>query len=903
MRNKPAARPPALPTKSTQQDCYDGPMFPRLFALSFAATLICLAADTPPKLRLGDEVTPTKYAVDLTLVPGSADFSGAIDIDVTLSRSTSLIWLNRRNITITEARVTAGGKTQTATVEPGGEQFAGLRVPAAVAAGAARLHLQYKGKISDKSSEGIFSGHDGNETYLFTQFEEIDARRAYPCFDQPNFKTPWQVTLHVKKDQLAFANTPQVSETGEPNNMKKVVFAPTKPLPSYLVAFAVGPFDVTPAGTAGKNHVAIRIITPKGKGYQAKYAVEVTGPILDQLEKYFGIPYPYEKLDEAAIPLTFGFAAMENAGLVTYAQNIILGDPAIDTERRRRGYAEDAAHELAHQWFGDLVTTAWWDDIWLNEAFATWTSSKIIAGWKPEWNGRLSDVVSKFGAMAEDGLATARRIRQPIETEDDISDAFDGITYQKGAAVIRMFESWEGEKQFQTGVTSYLKRYAFKNARVGDFLDAIAGTSQPRLPHAFTTFLEQPGFPEVSVDLKCTGTPAIGLSQKRYLPIGSTGAAEQWQVPVCVRYQTAKGPQSECFLLDKPSAEFKLTKAETCPAYLTANDGSTGYYIANYQGALLAKLVNTGSQFLSASEQLTLLSEVSDLAAAGDLKESRALDAALIFSKSPERQIVSKAREVVADVRNLVPDKLLPNYARLVNKAFALRAAQLGWSAKPGDSQEVRLLRANLVSFVADQGGDTALQAEARRLADGWLKNRKGIDSDMVASVLNTAARFGNRQLFDRLQEELGKTKDLQQRQTILGALGAFRDRALVKASLQLVLDPAMDARETVGLLFGPLGNPATKDMPFEFVQANYDALVQRLPSGGGSDAGANLPFVGGSACDETSRRKFVDFFQDRVKQFTGGPHNYAEALEGIRLCEARKSALGADVAEFLARQ
>ena len=884
--------------------CYDGANMSRLLPLLLVTSLACLAADTPPKLRLGDETRPVKYAVDLTLVPGAADFSGAIDIDVTLSKSASMIWLNAREIAITEARVTAGGKTQAAAVEPGGEQFVGLRVAAAVPAGAARLHIQYKGKISDKSSAGIFSGRDGDDTYLFTQFESIDARRAYPCFDEPDFKTPWQVTLHVKKDQLAFSNTPQVSETSEPNDMKKVVFAPTKPLPSYLVAFAVGPFDIVPAGTAGKNHVTVRIITPKGKAYQAKYAAEVTGPILDQLENYFGIPYPYEKLDEAAIPLTFGFGAMENAGLVTYAQDIILGDPAIDTERRRRGYAEDAAHELAHQWFGDLVTTAWWDDIWLNEAFATWTSSKIIASWKPEWNGRLSDLGAKFGAMSEDSLATARRIRQPIESEDDISSAFDGITYEKGAAVIRMFESWEGEKQFQAGVTAYLKRYAFKNARVNDFLDSIAGASQPRLPRAFSTFLEQPGFPEVSVALKCGGgAPAIGVSQKRYLPIGSTGAAEQWQVPVCVRYQTASGPKSECFLLDKPAAEFKLTKAASCPAYLTANDASTGYYIASYQGELLQSLLHSGNQFLSASEQLMLLSEVSYLAEAGDLKESKALDAALTFSKNPERQIVARAQGMVAGVRNLVPDDLLPNYARFIDKAFGMRAAELGWSAKPGDDQEVRLQRASIVPFVAREGENSALRVEARRLADGWLKDRQGVDSDMVTSVLGTAAYSGGRDLFDRLLQELAKTKDLHQRQYIIAALGGFRDPEIEKASLQLVLNPEMDARETLRLLFGPLGNPKTKNMPFEFVQSNYDGLIQRLPSGGGSDAGADLVFTGEALCDESSRQKFVDFFQDRVKQFTGGPHNYAEVLEGIRLCEARKSALGADVAEFFAKQ
>jgi alanyl aminopeptidase len=876
----------------------------RLLTLTLVTSLASLAADTPPKLRLSDEIRPVKYAVDLTLVPGAADFSGAIDIDVTLSKPGSVIWLNAREIAITEARVTAGGKTQAATVVPGGEQFAGLRLPAAVPVGAARLHIQYKGKISDKSSAGIFSGRDGDDTYVFTQFESIDARRAYPCFDQPDFKTPWQVTLHVKKDHLAFSNTPQVSETAEPNDMKKVVFAPTKPLPSYLVAFAVGPFDIVPAGTAGKNHVAVRIITPKGKAYQAKYAAEVTGPILDQLESYFGIPYPYEKLDEAAIPLTFGFGAMENAGLVTYAQDIILSDPATDTERRRRGYAADAAHELAHQWFGDLVTTAWWDDIWLNEAFATWTSSKIVAGWKPEWNGRLSDVGSKFGAMSEDSLATARKIRQPIESEDDISNAFDDITYQKGAAVIRMFESWEGEKQFQAGVTAYLKRYAFKNARVNDFLDSIAGASQPRLPRAFSTFLEQPGFPEVSVALKCGGgAPAIDVSQKRYLPIGSKGAAEQWQVPVCVRYQTAGGPKSECFLLDKPAAEFKLTKAASCPAYLTANDASTGYYIASYQGELLPKLLSSGDRFLSASEQLTLLSEVSYLADSGDLKESQALNAALAFSKNPERQIVSRAQGMAAGVRDLVADDLLPNYARFIDKAFGMRAAELGWSAKPGDDQEVRLLRANIVPFVARQGGDTALRVTARRLADGWLRDRQGVDSDMVGGVLGTAAYFGGRDLFDRLLQELAKTKDLHQRESIIGALGAFRDPEIEKASLQLILSPEMDARETLGLLFGPLDNPQTKNMPFEFVQSNYDALIQRLPSGGGFDAGAELPFVGVEFCDEGSRQKFVDFFQDRVKQFTGGPHNYAEVLEGIRLCEARKSAMGADVAEFFAKQ
>src|SRR5581483_1389680 len=301
-------------------------------------------------------------------------------------------------------------------------------------AGAARLHLEYDGKISTRDSAGIFRARDAGENYLFTQFESIDARRAFPCFDQPNFKTPWQLTLHVPHPDTAISNAPQVSETVETGGMKKVVFAVSKPLPTYLIAFAVGPFDIVDAGRAGKNRIPVRIITPKGKAHQAKYAAEVTAAIIDRLEKYFGIPYPYEKSDQVAIPVTYGFGAMENAGMVTYGQTILLSDPALDTPQRQREYATDAAHELAHQWFGDLVTPLWWDDIWLNEAFATWMEMKIVAQWKPEWHTRLDNMGPKFGAMRSDSLVSARRVRQPIESVNDIANAFDGITYEKGAA-------------------------------------------------------------------------------------------------------------------------------------------------------------------------------------------------------------------------------------------------------------------------------------------------------------------------------------------------------------------------------------------------------------------------------------------------------------------------------------
>ena len=872
----------------------------RTLALAYLASSVCLLAADAPKLRLGADIRPTRYTAELTAVPAAAAFSGVLDIDVVLATPASLVWLNANDLTIQQATV----NSLPAAVESAGDDFIALRLPAALPAGPARIHIVYQGKISANSSAGIFQGEDAGTPYLFTQFEALDARRTFPCFDQPGFKTPWQLTLHIRQTDKAFSNTPQVSETGEPNGMKRVVFAETKPLPSYLVAFAIGPFDVVDAGKAGRNHVPVRIVTPRGKAAQANYAAQVSATIVGRLEEYFGVPYPYEKLDEVAIPLTFGFEAMENAGLVTYAQSILLADPATDSINRQRAYASDAAHELAHQWFGDLVTTAWWDDIWLNEAFATWMSSRILAEWQPDWNTRLTDLQSKFGAMVSDSLVTARQIRQPIETKGDVANAFDGITYEKGAAVIRMFEVWTGERRFRAGVNAYLKRYAFRNATAGDFLDSIATAGKPQLAAAFKTFLDRPGIPEVSVELKCSGGPRVALSQKRYLPLGSTGSqGAQWQVPVCVRYEAADSPATECFLLDKPSAEFPLKNASACPAAISANANGTGYYITSYQGGLLDKLLGEEGDWLNAAERVTLLHDLKALADSGDAKESAALSAARASANSTERQLASEAREIVGGARDLVPPTLRPNYAAFIRKTFSARAADLGWSAKPDDDADTRLMRASLVPFVAQEGDDPALQADARRLAIGWLDTHKGIDPDMLRGVLSTAAFSGGQDLFDRLLAELKKTQDRRERSAIIAALSGFRDPKIVQQALGLLLAPQFDVRETAGLIFSGAGDPQTQMLPFEFVKSHYDEILKRLPREGDFDAAASLPFVGAPFCDEPSRRAFVEFFQDRVRNFLGGPRNYAQVLEGIRLCEAQRAAQSEDVAQFFARQ
>jgi aminopeptidase N len=686
--------------------------------------------------------------------------------------------------------------------------------------------------------------------------------------------------------------------------MKRVVFAATKPLPSYLVAFAVGPFEIVDAGPAGKNRIPVRIITPQGKAYQAKYAAEVTPTIIRQLEAYFGIPFPYDKADQVAIPLTVGFSAMENAGMVTYTQSAILADPALDSSQRQRRYAADAAHELAHQWFGDLVTPVWWNDIWLNEAFATWMERKILAEWKPQWNTRLTDLGSMFGAMDEDSLVSTRSVRQPIESENDISNAFDGITYQKGASVIRMFESWVGEKAFQAGVQSYLTRYRFSNATANDFLDAIAANGKPELTRAFSTFLDQPGFPEIAVQLKCDGAPRVALRQKRYAPAGSEGAnPETWQVPVCVRYQTSRRPQQECFLLTQASAEFNLTKSTGCPAAISGNADASGYYETAYEPGMLRKLLGTQDTFLNAPERRTLLHDLDMLADAGDAKISQALAAVPVFAKAPERPIVTEAQGVAREVFQLVPPDLLPNYHRFIRASFGARAEALGWLPKRGDDDETRLLRAGLVPFAARYGDDSALQAEARRLADLWLRTRQGIDPDMLNPVLTTAAYAGDRALFDALLRALQDTQDRHLRIALIDGLSSFRDPALAQAAMQLVLQPDFDPRESLPLLSPAVDTPQLEKLPFAFVKAHYDELVRRMPAGGGSDARTRLLRVSRGFCDESSRRQFDDFFRERSKQFLGGPRAFAQTDESIRLCESRKAAQSAELVEFLRGQ
>ncbi len=880
--------------------------FFRLLALIPGVALLAsmtFAAEQAPKLRLPDTVVPTSYRVELTLDPEKADFTGSIAIKVRVNQPVQVIWLNGTKINVQDASLAASGKTFPAKSIPGGDDFVGLSFDSQIPAGTAEINIRYTGTVRQQDSSGIFRMEDNGNKYIYTQFESTDARAAFPCFDEPSYKVPWQLTLNVPQQDAAISNTP--SEKEETQGGRKVYkFKETKPLPSYLVAFAVGPFDFVPAGTAGKNHAPVRIVTPKGHANEAKYAAEVTATILTRLEDYFGIPFPYEKSDQVAIPVTFGFGAMENAGMVTYAQNIILANPERDTTNRQREYASVAAHELAHQWFGDLVTTAWWNDIWLNEAFATWMEQKLIAEWKPEWKTRVEDVDSKLGAEQQDSLISARKIRQEIQSKDDISNAFDAITYQKGAAVIGMFENWVGPKEFRKGVQSYLKQYAFRNATAPEFLDSISSASKKNITQAFSTFLNQAGVPLVSVTLDCKqGRPALHLQQNRFLPLGSKGSLDQvWNIPVCVRYGVGDSGESECTLMTQQSVDWNLN-GKGCPAWVQANDNAIGYYRVDYQGGLLADLTKGDvDRRLNAPERVDFMGNAASLEEAGKLPAADALGLIEIFHSDPERHVVQSALNLVVGLHeHLVPDNLMPNYQRFLLKNFQARAHELGWTPKPDEPDDVRLLRPTLLRTVATYGGDQELANQARELADKWFQDHKAIDPNMVNSILETAAFYGDKALFDRFLAEFKKTQDRQERERIINAIFAFRDRSALEAALHAVLSGDIPFIEGGFLIVGVgQGSDATRKIPFEFLKAHFDEIVNKRPTGGGFDFGSILPYVGVSFCDTQSKSELESFLKPRIDKFLGAPRTLNQVLEGIDVCVAEKAAQEPSVVSFL---
>jgi aminopeptidase N len=859
---------------------------PILHALFLAGGVAAAAAPQSPTVRLPAGVRPVGYQLDLTIVPAAAPFSGRVAIALAIERPTTTIWLNATDLAIDGAELAAGGAKTRVTVTPGAPGFVGFTLPHAIGPGAATLTVRYHGTMDSQKSRGIYRQNEGpgaDDWYAYTFFEPIDARRAFPCFDEPGFKVPWQVTLHVEKSHVALGNAPVQAETPEPNGMKAVRLAPTKPLPSYLVAFVVGPFDIVDGGKGGRAHTPIRFIVPRGRGGETRYARSVTPKIVSLLEDYFDMPYPFGKLDVAVVPRYWG--TMEHPGLVALGQPLTLIKPTEEGLHRKQSYANIAIHELAHYWFGDYVTCRWWDDVWLNESLGTWMDGKITDALAPEWKFTLGrDGGRMETAMHTDALPTARKLRLPVESNDAIGNSFEnGITYFKGSSVVRMIEHWVGAEKFRGAMRGYVRAHAWGNADANDFLTALRQHLGAPAAEVMASFVEQPGVPLVSVTARCDGGKArVTLAQRRFFADGKArGATARWHVPVCLKYGSDGGVAEECVELTQATQDVTLP---SCPRWVMPNADGAGYYRTRYDRASLRALAGVFDSALTVRERVQLAGDVAAVTDAGELPLGDALALLPKFLGDADPRVFGRGVALLTLVRpNELAGAERAAFGRAVEKLLGARGQAVGWAPAPGEDPDVSSLRPQLLRMLADYAHDRGVIAEAQKLADRWLADRKAVAPDMAGTVLGIAALGGDAGYFDRLLAEAHHTHDRRERGLLLRALGEFRAPALQTRALALVAGDAFDLRESLAIARGSLYEPEQRDRTWKFLEQHWDAITGRMRD---DEAMWLFGSVPSAFCDAKHRREVAAFLGPRAKARVGAPHAVAEALDRARTCE-----------------
>jgi alanyl aminopeptidase len=861
--------------------------------------------------RLPGDVQPLSYSLELTVMPKTERFSGRAQILVQVRAPTSVVMVHAKSLQISSVRGIAGQTTiEGSYAQLNEDGVSALRFQQPLPAGEVVLEISYDAPF-DRQLRGHYRVDSGGESYAFTQFEPISARSAFPSFDEPNFKTPYELWLTVPSDNVAVSNTLPVGEEPAGEGIKRVHFAQTKPLPSYLVAWAVGPLDVVngtpiPASAVRPEPVPVRGIAAKGKGAQLSIALAEVGPQLTALERYFGIAYPYGKLDIVAVP-DFAAGAMENAGLVTFRDFLLLLDPKSASEGQRRANAGVMAHEFAHQWFGDLVTMYYWNDIWLNEAFATWMGDRITNELHPQYKSEFQLLGGIEDAMGVDARVTARMIRQPITSTHDIVNAFDSITYSKGGGVLGMFERYLTPEVFRKGVQQYLQAHADKNASTEDLLDALSAAAGKDVKTPFNTFLTQVGVPLVEAEVACEGgTAELRLKQSRYLPLGSTGSKdERWQIPVCARYEIASGVKEACLLLSEPTGVIGFEKGQ-CPAWVMPNAEAAGYYRFSLPSADLEKLRTKGYKRLSARERYALVNGLIAGVESGTTTAKDLLRMLPTFAVDLERSVAG----VPADYLGWVHEKLatesdLPALAAYVNKLYLPVRTRLGFREQMGETGDAKLLRAQVLGVLAEVGREQATRDKLVKWGRDYLGVTTGgvikpdaVPKDIADLAVNVALEQGDDKLFDAVYQQFLKAEDASVRMRLLIALGSVRDARSAKA-LALSLDPKLRVNEIVTPLRAQFGDRRTKEAAREFLEQNFEKLAERLsPSAAGS-----LVWLSTSFCDEAGAARAEAFFTSRVQHLAGGPRILASATEQARLCAATVNAQRPSFQEFFGKK
>ncbi len=864
-----------------------------------------------PEGRLPTHATPLAYAIELDIDPDRDAFAGSVSITVKLDEPRAHLWLNGRGLRVATATVKlADGKVQPIRYrEIEGKDLAFVGFEGTIAPQEIVLNFTYEATFGG-NLEGLYTVAEKDKRYAFAQFEPISARLVFPSFDEPRFKTPFDITLVTRREHVAVSTTAVASEQ-ENGTLKTTRFKVTEKLPTYLITFAVGDFDVVdggrvPANATRNEPLPLRGIAVKGKGAGLKESLKTTAQLVTALESYFGIGYPFGKLDVIAVP-DFGYGAMENVGAITFRDFFLIVDPATATIGQRRGSAEVIAHELAHMWFGNIVTPVWWDDIWLNEAFASWMGHRIVQAWNPGMGASLDRIDAVHHAMEDDWLPSARQIRQPVATNDDIFNAFDAITYEKGMGVLSMFESFVGPESFRKAVQLHLNKFRFSNATADDFFASVAEGTGKDVTAAMRSFIEQSGLPLVETNVRCNAGAAarLAIKQSRALPLGVTeGADRAWQVPVCVRYESGgASARQECWLVDKPEVNVTVS-GRGCPSWLMPNARGGGYYRFAMDNASLDALVYAATlRKLEGGEVVALASNVFAGLRSGGISAAAALRFATTLSASADSRVAAIAMRVVETMRDdIAPDHLVANVEVVGRELYKRRASSI-FAVPAKESDEAHLTRAKVADFLSNVAREPTVRQEAAKRGEQALLALeqgqplgKSIEPDMLAVALGAAIEVGGSPTHERVSNLLAMTTDPVLRREVVLSLGATRDPTLAEKSLALLLDQRLRISE-LQRLFKPLAaHRETREQAWKWLQTNFDAFLARASLA----EQAVLPQHVETLCTTEAVESVGAFFTPRLASIAGGPRSLTLAKDNIAACAAMANSQRESAEKFL---
>ncbi len=861
----------------------------RYVALTLATLLVCNSQSFADFKRLDPNAYPTFQSINLKLDPAQAEYSGSVSIQFDIKKATKTFSFNSENLTLGKMKLKGpdGFVGFNQVTNAGDSSVVDITADDEMKPGTYTLDIEFTNDFNTQATS-LYKLEVEGSSYSFTQFESNDAREAFPCWDEPMFKFPYQITLTVPENHETVSNTPFLSESTT-DGWKTVVFEKTKPLPSYLLAIATGELefvDVPGMSTPG------RIVTVKGKSAMTQEAINATPKILAALEEYFGRPYPYKKLDMLAVP-EFWAGAMENAGAVTYRETILLVDPNEATVSQKRRLASVVAHELAHMWFGDLVTMEWWDDLWLNESFASWMGNKVTHEVFPEYQMDISTARRASGVMSSDARPSAEAIRKPVSDPGDLTGNV-GVIYVKGEATLKMFERWVGEDAFRQGVLDYLADNEWGNATADELWNALSKASGMDVTSAMGTFIEKPGVPLVKVETSLDGS--VTLTQSRFANFGIKQVETPlWTIPVELRYADKSGTRSQTVTLAEPSMTFKL-ESDGDVQWILPNPGVSGYYRWEASSAALNAIANASSA-LAPIEKMGYLGNLAALLDAGVVSGGDYLKALSAFANDGDPNVISAVVAGLGKVEGaFVPDELKDQYAIYVRKTLSPALTLYGLDPQDGEEETISRVRPQLIGMMVNSGHDEKVQRYCEEVAKKYLHDPTSVAPSTIGIAISVSALRGHRDMFDEYRNRFESAKKPADRRRFLGALGQFRDPELRDEALRYAFEGPLRPQE----LFTIPGSVArasdeSQEYIFNWLQKNYETITAKMPP----MFKTFLPFFAGG-CSGELLAEANTFFMDSTRYVKGVERQLTRVSDQVNDCVGLRDREGPAVAAYL---